>query len=158
MLIAAFDSVDRDSTNREELLSFRELALKQGCLGDVVKPIVEQFKRVISPEDSYRFIYWNCANKAIRKSNKVCPKDKKKTLSASESDLVVKFHDIFSTHQGPEKISKIYFKSGNSGWIIGQTSMYREFYLFLDGSSMALSKAQEEILRFSTTQFSNIYT
>ncbi|CEM20359.1 unnamed protein product [Vitrella brassicaformis CCMP3155] len=156
------DSVDRRARlafDPGEVPALHEAAVySPGGLKDLLPSVHEQFTRIMSQEDSYRFVYFNAANHAVRKSNRATASGKEKCSSSllpHESHVVQNMHAVF-TDTDPE-CREILLKSSGSGWIGGKNTLDREFFVALDGSNLSFTKAQDEMQKFGTIHFANIF-
>merc|ERR1719265_2514042 len=132
-------------------------------LAELHRVIASQYAQVMEHEDEYRFVYYNHTNHALRLSNNTHNsrfllggmRSGGSGLKPSERAALCPLH---STLADPSlKCREVSWKSADRGWICAKRWREREFYLLLDGTSMTLSKCQEECARFASIHFSNIF-
>ncbi|OEH74969.1 hypothetical protein cyc_00465 [Cyclospora cayetanensis] len=76
LLILVLDETDQRISDVTFLQSLRTAAVEGPCgLRELNGILSSEFKKVMKQEDTYRFIYFNQANRAIRISNKSCPQN-----------------------------------------------------------------------------------
>eukprot|EP00922_Rhytidocystis_sp_ex-Travisia-forbesii_P016026 GHVS01023856.1.p1 GENE.GHVS01023856.1~~GHVS01023856.1.p1 ORF type:complete len:470 (-),score=59.50 GHVS01023856.1:41-1450(-) len=156
MLVMIMDKSSTDPLDSEMLNDLREKCVRMpGGLKDLHDLIGEQFDRIMSDEDAYRFVYYNAANNAIRLSNRGRNAGTLVGLSGEEVELVGAMHEVIDREEGLNTISLK--PAQNRGWVTATTSLDREFYLLLEGANTTFSKTQEECARFSQIHFANIF-
>jgi len=124
--------------------------------------VASQYTQVMEHEDEYRFVYYNHTNHALRLSNNTHNSRSWMGMRSGGSGLKtserVALCPLHATLADPRlKCREVSWKSADRGWICAKRWREREFFLLLDGSSMNLSKCQEECARFAQIHFSNIF-
>eukprot|EP00743_Colponemidia_sp_Colp-15_P008369 GILK01009090.1.p1 GENE.GILK01009090.1~~GILK01009090.1.p1 ORF type:complete len:481 (+),score=62.82 GILK01009090.1:158-1444(+) len=129
-------------------LELRESSLRHH-LASISMSIGEQFARIQSQEDPYRFIYFNHMNLAVKTSNRLKPytlgPETIRTLNQIHADLA---ND--TTHEAV-------VRTASEGWVVGRKSENREFYVIFDNPNFTLLKVEEEVAKFVQSYFSNIF-
>lgn len=165
MLVLIFEETAQlDVRVLESLRSFATKSTGDGLsLAELQGVIASQYTQVMEHEDEYRFLYYNHTNAALRLSNNTHNsrfllggmRSSGSGLKPNERAHLCPLH---STLADPSlKCREVSWKSADRGWICAKRWREREFYLLLDGSSMTLSKCQEECARFASIHFSNIF-
>mmetsp|Transcript_123973 Transcript_123973/g.246852 ORF Transcript_123973/g.246852 Transcript_123973/m.246852 type:complete len:495 (+) Transcript_123973:133-1617(+) len=166
MLVLVFEEhAQLDSKILESVRTAATRAAGDGLsLAELHPLIASQYSQVMDAEDEFRFLYYNHTNHAVRLSNQ--PSTARSLLGGSRpgggsgprpAERVV-LSPLHAALADPTlKCREISWKSSDRGWICGKRWREREFYLLLDGSSMTLSKCQEECARFASIHFSNIF-
>mmetsp|Transcript_17483 Transcript_17483/g.17413 ORF Transcript_17483/g.17413 Transcript_17483/m.17413 type:complete len:262 (+) Transcript_17483:1327-2112(+) len=128
-------------------------ALLESTSEDLISAIMPQHQRASMQEDNFRFIYFNMMNLAIKQSTRLTTIDDNlyrliTTLSAqmkesnNKTDALVK--TLIRTH---------------TAWVLAlKTLESREIYVILPPSTAPANRVEEEITRFVSHYFHNIFT
>jgi len=119
--------------------------------------ISQEFDTIMNEVEEYKFLYHNKSNHALRLSNNIA------TWGGPGNPKSAAMYHGWSTMQqalqgsSGESFREINIKFGDKGWMVAKRSLERNFYLLLDDPRMSLSKCQEEVARFASIHFQNIF-
>lgn len=120
---------------------------------DIIKTIQSQYQRVLNSEDSFKFLYFNNMNLAIKQSSKLNPIDDQLyrlmlTVSAQMRDSTQKYDSLVKT-----------IVRTNIAWVMAVKVLdSREIYFVLPPSTAPVNKVEEEIVKFANGYFHTIFT
>jgi hypothetical protein len=135
----------------EELESYRKTLAELSP--DIIKTISAQFQRTGPSEDSFKFLYFNSMNLAIKQSTKLNPIDDQLyrllvTISAQMKDSTQKY----------DALVKTIIRTHNA-WVMAVKVLdSREIYFVLPPSTAPVNKIEEEVVKFANGYFHNIFT
>ena len=119
----------------------------------MIKTIAPQYQRTGNPDDSFKFLYFNSMNLAIKQSTKLNPIDDQLfrlmlTLSAQMRESTQKYDSLVKT-----------IVRTNIAWVMAVKVLdSREIYFILPPSTTPVNKIEEEIVKFANSYFHNIFT
>ncbi|KAL8447802.1 hypothetical protein Emed_004097 [Eimeria media] len=184
LFLLVLDETDKRISDVSFLQQIRSAAVDGPCgLRELNGVLASEFRKVMKQEDTYRFIYFNHANRAIRmctytpltsptaggdackedtaKSPKTkspaAAEDQAETQQPSKPPCVVGKKERQQTLGLLRGVRTIAVKDAQSGWMIGKRTCDREHFLALDDPKTTFSKAMEDANRFSSLHFSNIF-
>jgi First Longin domain of INTU, CCZ1 and HPS4/Intu longin-like domain 3 len=120
---------------------------------DMAKTIGSQVQRIGTPEDSFKFLYFNSMNLAIKQSTKLNPIDDHLyrlilTLSAQMKESSQKYDSLVKT-----------IVRTNTAWVmVVKVLDSREIYFVLPPSAGPVNKIEEDVVKFANNYFHNIFT
>lgn len=135
----------------EEIESYKK-TLNELC-PDVIKTISAQFQRTGPTEDTFKFLYFNSMNLAIKQSTKLNPIDDQLyrlmlTISAQMKDSSQKYDCLVKT-----------IIRTHTAWVMAVKVLdSREIYFVLPPSTSPVNKIEEEVVKFANGYFHNIFT
>lgn len=135
----------------EELEAYKKSLLE--LCPDIIKTISAQFQRSGPTEDSFKFLYFNSMNLAIKQSSKLNPIDDQLfrlllTISAQMRDSTQKY----------DALVKTIIRTHNA-WVMAVKVLdSREIYFVMPPSTASVNKIEEEVVKFANGYFHNIFT
>jgi hypothetical protein len=122
---------------------------------NVTQQITQLQKAKPTVEDTYRYIYFNHMNLAL----KTTLKGKALELSKDMMAALNQMHQDFEQGAGSsaEQIQEVMIRTQANIWIVGKKSDQREFYVIFDQDSRNLLEVTEEVKKLSQTHFGSIF-
>eukprot|EP01118_Nematostelium_gracile_P018295 TRINITY_DN8091_c0_g1_i1.p1 TRINITY_DN8091_c0_g1~~TRINITY_DN8091_c0_g1_i1.p1 ORF type:complete len:444 (-),score=113.32 TRINITY_DN8091_c0_g1_i1:1241-2572(-) len=111
----------------------------------------DHYQKKQNAEESYRYIYFNHMNCAL----KTPLKEKGSTIPRETMKMLNDIHADFE--KSPEKVSEMLIRTQNDRWVVGKKSDQRELYVIFDHKNSHLIEINDEVRKLCNTYFSNIF-